>query len=158
MAERSRLLLHLEKEPLISTMTAQIKVRFTKLRWVHFSFLTFLYLANTSFNLVLHSCYKLIYFYRARWPGDWIAAVRKLLWDKFDWSYCFRENIAQLGGNESCSMVYNWPFYIFLYLLYHRVSHWPSPRTCLIISLPIAFLSILSMKWAAICAQNLKTS
>ena len=146
MAEQSRLPLRLGKEPLTSTMTAWIKVRFTESQWVHFSFLTFLYLANTSFNLVLHPCYKLIYFHRAGWLGDWIMAVRKLLQDEFDQSYCFREDVAQLGGNKSCSTVCNWPFYIFLYLLYHGVPCWPSLRTCSITSLYITFLLTPSMK------------
>jgi hypothetical protein len=48
-----------------------------------------------------------MYFHRAGWPGDWIAAVRKLLWDKFDWSYHFREDVAQPGENESCLTVHN---------------------------------------------------
>jgi hypothetical protein len=38
-----------------------------------------------------------MYFHRAGWPGDWIIAVRKLLCDEFDQSYCFREDVAQWG-------------------------------------------------------------
>ena len=48
-----------------------------------------------------------MYFHRAGWPGDWIAAARKLLRDEFDWSYHFREDVAQQGGNEAGSMVRN---------------------------------------------------
>jgi len=99
-----------------------------------------------------------MYFHRAGWPGDWIAAVRKLLWNEFDQSYHFREDVAWPGGNETGSTVCSWPFYLFLYWLYHRVPHWPSPRICSITYLHIAFLSIPSMKWATICALNLKMS
>ena len=46
-----------------------------------------------------------MYFHRAGWPGDWIAAVRKLLQDEFDRSYHFREDVARPGGNETGSTV-----------------------------------------------------
>jgi hypothetical protein len=44
-------------------------------------------------------------------------AARKLLRDEFDQSYRFRENAAQSGGNEAGSLVCNWTFSLFLYLL-----------------------------------------
>jgi hypothetical protein len=48
-----------------------------------------------------------MYFHQAGWPGEWIAAARKLLHDEFNWSYHFREDIMQSGANEMASAVCN---------------------------------------------------
>jgi hypothetical protein len=87
-----------------------------------------------------------MYFYRAGWLRDWIMAAKKLLRDKFDQTYHFREDIAQLEGNKAGSLVHNWTLFLFLYLLGLRVPHHQSPRTCLTTSPYIASPSTLLMK------------
>jgi hypothetical protein len=48
-----------------------------------------------------------MYFHHAEWPGEWITATRKLLYNEFDWSYHFRKDFAQSEANEMALVVHN---------------------------------------------------
>ena len=82
-----------------------------KLWWVSVSMIYHSDSFADNFYLVWHPCHKLRYFQHAGWTVNWIITVKKLVRNKFDHSYHFREDVTlilpEVSLNEVPSNVFD---------------------------------------------------
>jgi hypothetical protein len=99
MSPRSGLPLGSENKHSIGTMTERTTQSCIELPWVSHASLP-LGEQLIAIYSVLHPRHKLVYFQRAGWTAEWIAAAKKIVRDEFDRSYRFRDEVTLATGPE----------------------------------------------------------